>query len=278
MSVSVSTKGVTRKPAVAGLFYPGSRSKLREAVNELLNQTSGTVATSQVFGLIAPHAGYMYSGDVAAEAFSQLKGIEPGTIVILSPSHRDYFRGVSVYRGDYETPLGRIPMDQDFVDELLGLASVVFESDLGHREEHGIEVELPFLQTVVTDFQLVPLVMGTQDVETIETVGRALERMATEKKFLIVASSDLSHFHSQEEANKLDRQVIADVEAFDEKQLLSHIQSRKSEACGYGPIAVALKTVRSMGADRSSVLKYHTSGNVNGEFSEVVGYLSAVFY
>lgn len=267
-----------RNPAVAGMFYPGEKNKLRSDLEKMFSNVKSERISGKISGIVAPHAGYMYSGYVAAEAYQQLDGLSYDTVVVISPSHRDYFHGVSVYTGDYITPLGIIPVDKQACDKLLTYAPLIQATEMGHRDEHALEVHLPFLQFILKDFKLVPLVMGTQDRATCFRLGEILGEILQDTNTLVVASSDLSHFYSDTAARRLDRIVVKDVESFDEKKLFDDIQQRKCEACGAGTIISTIIASKIMGAKSAKVLSYHTSGEVSGDYDEVVGYLAGVFY
>lgn len=267
-----------RRPAVAGMFYPGEKSKLQSDLSKMFAGVTSEKINKKIVGIIAPHAGYMYSGYVAAEAYHQLVGLSYDTVVVISPSHRDYFNGVSVYTGDYVTPLNSIPVDLKICDRLLEYAPLIKATELGHRDEHALEVQLPFLQSVLMNFKLVPLVMGTQDRETCFGLGNVLGKVLKDTNSLIIASSDLSHFYSNDAARRLDGIVVRDVEHFDENKLFDDIRQKKCEACGAGPIISAIVATKHMGASSAKVLSYHTSGEVSGDYDEVVGYLSGIFY
>lgn len=267
-----------RKPAVAGMFYPGDEKKLRSDLDQMFSKATPFTINGKIFGIVAPHAGYMYSGYVAAEAYKQLMHCSYDTVVVISPSHRDYFHGVSVYTGNYLTPLGTVPVDKEVCDQLLSYAPLVKATELGHRDEHALEVQLPFLQVILNDFKLVPLVIGTQDRETCFRLGDILGEVLKDTQSLVVASSDLSHFYSHETAKKLDGIVARDVEKFDADQLFNDIQNKKCEACGAGPIVSTIVAAKHLGAHSAKVLSYHTSGEISGDYDEVVGYLSGIFY
>ncbi len=267
----------TRPSAVAGLFYPAHADKLRSTVHSLLDQKSEESATiDNVLGLIAPHAGYVYSGAVAAQAFRHLTGTRWDLVVILSPSHRETFRGVSIYPGDFETPLGIVSVDRGLAMEVAQSDPLIQAGWIGHRNEHGIEVELPFLQTVIGKFELLPIVMGTQDWDTCQVLVDCLFPMIQGKHVLIVASSDLSHFYPQEQANALDRVVVEDVESYDAERFYRDIRTGRCEACGSGPIVTMMELTKRLGGSYARVLDYGTSGDVNHDYSEVVGYLAGV--
>ncbi|MBL7994114.1 AmmeMemoRadiSam system protein B [bacterium] len=267
-----------RKPAVAGMFYPGEKNRLQADLNTMFANVTSKRVSGNVFAIVAPHAGYIYSGHVAAEAYNQLFDLSYDTVVVLAPSHRDYFQGASIYLGDYMTPLGAVPVDKNMCDQLLKYAPLIKATVLGHRDEHALEVQLPFLQLILKEFELVPIVIGTQDHETCFRLGDILGKVLQGTNSLIVASSDLSHFYSQEKANRLDGIVVKDIEDFDENKFFDDIQNKKCEACGAGTIVSAIIAAKRMGATSSKVLSYHTSGEVSGDYEEVVGYLSGVFY
>lgn len=267
-----------RNPVVAGLFYDRLPRKLAETLDACMQELPSLPSGTRILGLVAPHAGYVYSGHVAGQAYAHLKDHHFDTVVVMAPSHRDYFQGASLYRGDYRTPLGTVPTDQKVVERLLTTGFPFKATELGHREEHALEVQLPFLQHILGDFKLVPIVMGVQEWDTCVAVARHLIDALSDCKALIVASSDLSHYHTDDEARRLDGVVVKDIEAFDERKLHDDIRSQQCEACGAGPIMAAMMTTKGMGARHARVVAYHTSGEVNHEWNEVVGYLSGLFY
>jgi len=265
-----------RPPAVAGMFYPGDPEELSAALRDLLGRsTPGTPAG--IRGVIAPHAGYAYSGMTAGRAYGRLGGGHYDTVVVIAPSHREYFEGVSVYPGRaYSTPLGTIPVDAVLREQLLAAAPFVRASAAGHGAEHAVEVHLPFLQAALGEFTLLPLVIGHQTPETCFGLGRALEAVLAGRGALIVASTDLSHFHDDGEARALDSVVLDDVGRFDPRALMAHLEDGSAEACGGGPAVAALSALKSLGATHVDVTGYATSGDVTGDRRSVVGYMSAV--
>jgi MEMO1 family protein len=229
--------------------------------------------------MIVPHAGYAYSGPTAARAYSRLTRGSYDTVVIVAPSHREFFEGVSVYDGDaYATPLGIVRVDPGLRDEILAAAPFVHASHEGHGAEHAVEVHLPFLQSVLGGFSFLPLVVGHQTPETCFALGEALGHVLRTRKALIIASTDLSHFHSDTEAREIDARTIIDVETFDFRMLMSHLAEGSAEACGGGPAVAVMTALKSLGATRVEVVEYATSGDVTGDLRRVVGYLSAVAY
>lgn len=269
---------VTRPPAVAGLFYPESRALLSREVDELLLRAPAEQVRGALRGLVAPHAGYRYSGSTAAVGYKLLKGTTYETIVIVGPSHREYFDGISVYPGGgYQTPLGEVPVNDVLRNSLVGADPRIVLSEQGHHSEHSIEVQLPFLQRVFGRCSFVPVVMGDQRRELTELLGRALAQACRDHNVLLVASSDLSHYHSHTEAIVLDRMVIDTVERYDADGLMCRLEEQEVEACGGGPMVAVMLASSQLGARRSRVLFYCNSGDVTGEKDSVVGYLSAAF-
>jgi len=235
--------------------------------------------SERVLGLIAPHAGYVYSGSVAAEAYHQIKGNKYETVIVVAPSHREYFQGSAIYDGDgYETPLGKIKIDKELAEICVESDKNTYFSEKGHRQEHSLEVQLPFLQFALEEFTLVPIVMGEQNFSSSTGLGMTLSKILKERNVLIVASSDLSHFYDHETAFKLDSQVVNRVNNLDYNGLSKDLEEKKSEACGMGPMIAVMYASKLAGAKFSKVLKYKNSGDVTGDKQEVVGYLSAVMY
>jgi AmmeMemoRadiSam system protein B len=267
-----------RKPAVAGMFYPAQRNRLEDEVRTLLAISKPEQEYKNVFGLVSPHAGYIYSGRTAAYGFNLLKNSDAQTVVIISPSHREYFPGVSIFNGDgYETPLGIVEINKEMSDKLTSDSRVVFKGLEGHKEEHAVEVQIPFLQMVLGNFKIVPVVMGDQGKLYIDELSEKLSH-CIDNKTIIVASSDLSHYYSGDKANKLDLIIETRVADFDYEGLQNDLQRRNCEACGGGPIVVMMKTATLLNKNRSKVLYRCNSGDTTGDYREVVGYLSAVIY
>jgi AmmeMemoRadiSam system protein B/AmmeMemoRadiSam system protein A len=271
-----------RQPMVAGSFYPDDSTGLAKMVDGLLSNTIKPMHKGRPIALIAPHAGYIYSGHVAAESYAQLRGRNIERVIVIAPSHVEAFDGASVYDGDgYATPLGTIPVDKDFCNALtvnqkrIKLSSIGHESVYMGRGEHALEVQLPFLQRVIKKFKLVPIIMGEQSYQTCRSLGRALAALIKDEKTIIVASSDLSHFHKYNEAKELDHKLIKAILDWDYYNMVRNLQSGKWEACGGGPVAAAMIASEALGADDAVLLKYANSGDIpNGDKSRVVGYAS----
>ena len=248
-----------RESVIAGSWYPGNASRLQQEVQEYLNRTKVENLQGQLIAVISPHAGYRYSGQVAAYAYKLLEGQKFASVIVIAPSHRAYFKGVSVYDiGGYRTPLGVVPLDHDLISALKQRESRIHYVPEAHSQEHSLEIQLPFLQVVMPDFKLVPLVMGNQDFTTCEWLAEAVaECIKKQGSTLVVASSDLSHFHPYKQAKRLDKVVLDKVGEFDPR---------------------GLSDSRLLEADNSRVLHYANSGDITGDHSGVVGYMAAAMW
>jgi AmmeMemoRadiSam system protein B len=269
-----------RPAMVAGMFYPQKKITLEREVAIVLENAPDEDLKAKIVAVIAPHAGYMYSGGVAARAYRQIIDREYHIVVVISPSHREYFKEISIYEGyGYSTPLGVIPIDQTTAKKLTTCHSKIVLSEKGHRfDEHSLEVQLPFLQKVLDNFKLIPVVMGEQDMENINILADALANVLKDQKALIVASSDLSHFYNYDKATILDKVVLENVNNFDADKLFNDVQDGRCEMCGAGPVVAAMKASKMLGANKSKVLLYRNSGDITGDRNEVVGYMSAILY
>jgi AmmeMemoRadiSam system protein B len=270
-----------REPAVSGMFYPDNPTKLRKDISTYLRDAVVHDLEEEVVGMISPHAGYMYSGKVAAYGFKMIAKKHYDTIILIGPSHKVYFEGVALWdKGSFETPLGRIDIDEDIVQEIMNIDGIIKPNIDTHRGEHSLEVQLPFLQSVLEGFKIIPLIMGIQTSSAcrklVESMSQVLQ--ASKKKFLIVGSTDLSHYYPYAEAKKLDDIIVRHLDTFNIPGMIEDIETGKTEACGAGPIIATMMLSEKLGADHSKVLKYANSGDVSGDKSGVVGYVSAVFY
>lgn len=269
--------GKVRHSVIAGAWYPGSAPELRRMLDGFLTSVPDQEVPGELVGLIAPHAGYIYSGSVAAYAYSLVQGRSYDVVAVVSPVHRMWVGPTATAAADfYETPLGRVPVSRDLLESLGA------ELDLNTVErdnEHSLEIQLPFLQhALANDFQLLPVMMGSQDWQTCERVGDALAHALKGRGALLVASTDLSHFHAQPRAQRLDQAMLDHVDAFDPQGLFEALADGKTEACGGGPVVAVMLAAKALGATGARVLKYATSGDVTGDYSSVVGYAAGAIY
>ncbi len=267
-----------REPKVAGMFYPSDPKELQKMINTFLNEVEVSANYEHIKGLVSPHAGYIYSGKTAAAAYKTIIGKEYENIILISPSHREYFPGISIFNGDYyKTPLGTIPVNKELRDKIVDNSKLAFSGKEGHGPEHALEVQLPFLQTVLHDFSLIPIVIGDQGKMFVDELAEILVENVNDNT-LVIASSDLSHFYTKLEARQLDERVAAHINNFNYKELQMDLDSKRCYACGGGGIVALLKAMKKMGIGNSKVLMHTDSGDVTGDDREVVGYLSAVVY
>jgi len=268
-----------RKSVIAGSWYPGNPVQLKDTIKNYLDLVEDVNIPGEVVGLIVPHAGYMYSGRVAAHAYKLVVGKRYDAVVVIGPSHRVAFAGVSIWEeGGYQTPLGIVEVDASLARDIKKFSNTVEIFPAAHLQEHFLEIQLPFLQVVLGDVPFVPLVMGDQRLAVCRDLCAALDQACRNRKVLIIASSDLSHFHNYAQASRLDSLVLKFLEDGDYLNLLNSLDDNTCEACGGGPMATTMMASRHLGADKRQVLKYMNSGDVTQDKSSVVGYAAAVFY
>ncbi len=268
-----------RKSAIAGSWYPGKSATLRQEIEKYFAYVPDLYLEGEIAGIVAPHAGYLYSGQVAAYAYKLIRGKKYDAVVIVGPSHHVAFPGVSVFsRGGYETPLGIVSISEDLAENIKNFSGIVKDIPVAHLQEHSLEIQLPFLQVALGDVPFVPLVMGDQKADTCYELAEAIYSALQDKKVLIVGSSDLSHFHNYNVASQMDAVALKHLQSGDAAGLLKSLNSDICEACGGGPMAVAMLVAKKMGAEKAQLLKYANSGDVTGDKSSVVGYAAAVYY
>ncbi|MBI5681239.1 MAG: MEMO1 family protein [Methanobacterium sp.] len=277
-----------RKPAVAGIFYEENHDSLKKQIEWCFEHRLGpgkipSVGTKrEIKGLMVPHAGYIYSGPVAAHSYCKLaEDGFPETFVILSPNHNGLGSAIStMIEGEWETPLGNVEIDTEFARELVEDAGIIDSDISAHIQEHSLEVQIPFLQYFSEDFKIVPISMWMQDIETSYDVGKSIKNVAEtlQKDIVVIASSDMTHYQPQNIANQNDSYVLDAIKAMDEKLMIKRIMERNITMCGYGPVASTIIASKELGARESQILKYATSGDITGDLSAVVGYASAMFW
>ena len=276
-----------RRPTQAGAFYEGDAEALKTQIENCFLQELGPKKLPEVnknglrkiIGLICPHAGYMYSGAVAANAYYELaQDGKPDTVVILGPNHTGYGSGLALMNeGIWRTPLGDVEIDGETANSIVQETRLVDVDDLAHRFEHSIEVQLPFLQYLYgSDFKFVPICFQMQDLSSAVEVGMALVEVLSSKNAVVIASSDMTHYEPQKNAEAKDLAALKAVEAMDEKMFYSIIRTRNVTACGYGPIAAVITVAKGLGA-KARLLCYKSSGDVTGDYSNVVGYAAVSF-
>ncbi len=263
-----------RRPAVAGSFYPRHPEDLKEELGEAFSHAQGGEPLP-IRGAVVPHAGYIYSGAVAAEVYARLPQRE--TFVLIGPNHRGLGLPVALSRDSWVTPLGTVECDHELADALAG--SIIEMDESAHLYEHSLEVQIPFLQYRFSGFKILAIAMGLQDEETAVEVGEAVGEAAKSigRDCTVIASSDLTHYEPQEEARRKDARVIEAILRMDIPSIYRTVYGLDLTACGYGPISATITASRILGATTGKLLRYSTSGDVIGDFSQVVGYGAIAF-
>lgn len=270
-----------RPSPIAGQWYSGDPERLAREVDGYVAAASLPAISGQVVAVMAPHAGHRYSGPVAGYAFAALRGLSPEVVAVISPMHYPYEQPLLTSAHEaYATPLGVIPVEAAAVEALnerlreqLGFGLTRVAND----PEHSLEIELPFLQRVLSGpFHLLPVMVRDQSAHTAQVLGKALAEVLAGRQALLVASSDLSHYYPQNLANTLDDEVLRQVAAFDPQGVIDIEEAGRGFACGRAAVAAVLWAARGLGADEAQILRHATSGDVTGDYSQVVGYGAAV--
>ena len=271
-----------RPPAVAGTFYEGSMPRLRAQVQQCFDDSGvAPAAEPQPFlGAIVPHAGLMYSGHVAAALYRSIK--LPRRLIVLCPNHTGMGSAVAINkRGSWATPLGDALIDEELADEIAAEASVVEEDSRAHAREHSLEVQLPFVQTLLSDFRFVPICMRVPSYQVCTEVGEAIARVARKHREAgaevgILASSDMNHYESQQVTIQKDQRAIDQVLKLSPRGLWETVTSERISMCGYIPSTTMLIAAVQLGATKATLVKHATSGDINGDYEHVVGYAGMV--
>ena len=279
-----------RKPAVAGMFYPDDSEELVKTIEDCFLHSFGPGKIPDIesfegndypVNVMVPHAGFQYSGTIAAHSYCELaKNGFPEVFIIIGPNHTGLGSEVSVFnKGEWITPLGNIQVDEEFADTLISFSDFASADFAAHMREHSIEVQLPFLQYFSNDFKIVPVVLGSQTISAANDLAAAILKAGEKlgKSYCVIASSVLSLFITLERANKVDVFVLEDIENMDEFKLLEEIIQYNITMCGYGPVMTTMILSKMCGKNTSEILAYKTSGDISGDLSSVVGYASGIF-
>jgi hypothetical protein len=271
-----------RPPAVAGQFYAGTKAALLKQIEWCYTHPHGPGKVPKVqagkrrlVGLVSPHAGYMYSGPVAAHGFDYMaQDGKPDSIVIIGPNHTGIGSGVSIMTsGKWQTPLGEVEIDRQLANSIKQSSDIIDEDTTAHAGEHSLEVQLPFLQHLFdAKFKIVPICMMMQDEETSDEIGRAIAKAAAKKNIVVIASTDFTHYEPQQSAAVKDSKAIDKILALDWHGLMSTVEDEDISMCGYGIVSAMLRATEELGAKRAKLLKYATSGETAAPMPQVVGY------
>jgi AmmeMemoRadiSam system protein B/AmmeMemoRadiSam system protein A len=285
-SVSAFGAEVVKQPNVAGQFYPADKNELSKGIDGYLKGYKVIGGEGELIALIVPHAGYQYSGKVAGYAYKQLTNKNFDTVIIMGPSHYTTFDGLSVIPdGEYETPIGRVKIDKETASSLMSFNPKIKYVRESWDKEHSVEVQIPFLQKTLKNFKIVPIVFGAQSTENSYVLAQAILKFmdtvpanGKKKNILLVASTDMSHYRTSEVAGAMDAAAIDAISKGDLGALVQKLATGECEMCGYGPVITAMMVADQLGANSYEILKYADTGDVTGDKSSVVGYMSAAIY
>jgi len=280
-----------RKPAVTGSFYPMDKKQLTKTVDDFISNVKHQQIAGKILGLMSPHAGYVFSGQVAAYSYRQIKDRQYDTVILLGPSHHVYLKGASVGNWDaYVTPLGKVKVNREMVNVLLSIGKPFHFVEQAHIMEHSVETQIPFLQRVLKKFDIVPIVMGPLSIINCKKVSEALVKIVKKRNVLFVASSDMSHYPDYSNANNVDRNTLALIEkgnpdsvfTSEKETLKKGIPNLYTTLCGLSSVVTVMMTVKQLGGNAVEILHYANSGDVaihgRRETSRVVGYGAVAFY
>jgi hypothetical protein len=274
----------TRTPAVAGMFYSNEKKELKKSIKECFLHKFGPGMTppsktrKKIFGVICPHAGYMYSGPIACHSFYAISSEMPELFILVGPNHYGVGSSVATMKDcKWNTPLGDVEVDSEAVEEILHLSEIIDIDSLAHTREHSLEVQIPILQEVYSDFKILPILLINQNKDTSEEIGQAVAKIVEKKNAMIIGSSDFTHYEQNEFAHEQDMALIEPILRLNVEKFYRVLEDRNVSACGYGAIASTMIACKKLGATKGELLKYATSGDITGDKNSVVGYGSIVF-
>lgn len=263
-----------RKPAVAGQFYPAEKERL---LDEIQTYTEPDAVRVDCLGVVAPHAGYIYSGKVAGAVYSRVK--KRKSVIILGVNHRGFGKPFAIMKtGSWETPLGIVPIDTELANLLASSSRYLVEDPLAHQFEHSLEVQIPFLQVHFgEDFKIVPIAMKETRLEDYKGLGKEIaSKIQDSGQILIVASTDMTHYEPQKEAEKKDKEAISSILRLDENGLFNKVKGLNISMCGCVPTIVMLVATKALGAKEAELVSYMTSGDITKDYYQVVGYAGII--
>ena len=273
-----------RKPAVAGSFYPASKDTLLQTIENCFSHCYGpqkkppAESDRKIVGMVCPHAGYTYSGPVAAHSYYAASSLKIDLVIMIGPNHYGIGSSVATMKeGSWETPMGLVSIDSDAAENVAKVSGIVDFDDAAHSKDHCLEVQVPMLQYIYEQFRILPIIMWMQDKETAADVGKAIAEIGKDRNILLIASSDFTHFETNEEAHRKDNELIKTILELDVNRYYTVLRTLNVSACGYGAIASVMIAAKILGAEKGELLKYATSGDVAGMKDSVVGYGSILF-
>jgi MEMO1 family protein len=263
-----------KEPSVAGTFYPADKETLKTTIEGFLSKAEKSQTGGSLIAIVSPHAGYQYAGQVAAYGYKQIQSRDITKVILIGPAHHTGFKGASVYtKGSFRTPIGDVKINEKLAESLLSENADVRFYPEAYEKEHSLEVQLPFLQTVLKDFTIIPILVGSPTRQMFDHLTAKLSEMLDEKT-LIIASTDLSHYHDYAKAKEMDGKIISAIERLSVIDTDNLLRTGESELCGGYPVLITLETARRYGANLGAVFRHANSGDVTGDKSRVVGYAS----
>ena len=273
-----------RTPAVAGMFYPDEKNKLTKLIDECFLHPYGpgnkppSDFEKKIFGVICPHAGFVYSGPIACNSIFSISGMSPELFIIVGPNHWGIGRSVATMKEcEWETPLGKVEVDTNAAVEISAISKNIELDFFSHTREHSLEVQIPILQKTFSNFKILPIALINQSKEVAKDVGMAIAKIARKRNCMIIGSSDFTHYESNDFAHEQDMALIRPILEMDVDRFYDILQERKVTSCGYGAVASTMIACKELGATKGELLRYATSGDVTGDTSSVVGYGSIIF-
>jgi len=273
-----------REPVVAGQFYPGTETELRNTIRECIDHEYGpgnkpSTLNEKIFGIVCPHAGYVYSGPTACHSYKSIVSQSPELVIIIGPNHFGVGEDVAtMIDAEWKTPLGIVQVDSDSAKQIAEISNFIEIDEYSHSQDHSLEVQVPMLQEILSnDFQILPIILRSQNMSTAIDVGNAVSKIAEKKNAIIVASSDFTHYEENSFAHQQDKALIEPILEMNLERFYHVLNERRVTACGYGAIASTMIACKNMGAKKGELLSYATSGDVSGDTESVVGYGSIKF-
>jgi len=273
-----------RQPVVAGQFYPGEKTELENMIQSCFEHEYGPGTdlvdpSEKIFGVVCPHAGYVYSGPTACHSYQAISSQSPELAIIIGPNHFGVGKdAATMIDAQWQTPLGRVKVDSKSAKQLAEISNIIEIDEFSHSQDHSIEVQVPMLQEIFSnEFQILPIILRSQEMKTATDVGNAVYEIAKEKNATIIASSDFTHYEENSFAHQQDKALIEPILDMDIDKFYQVLYERRVTACGYGAMASTMIACKKMGATKGELLSYATSGDVSGATESVVGYGSIKF-
>ena len=268
-----------RQPVVAGQFYPGEKKELKNMIKSCFEHkfgpgTDSTESSEKIFGVVCPHAGYVYSGPTACHSYKAISSQSPELAIIIGPNHFGVGKdAATMIDAQWQTPLGRVQVDSESAKQVVEISKFIEIDEYSHSQDHSLEVQVPMLQEIFSnDFQILPIILRSQDMETAIDVGNAVTEIAKKKNAIIVASSDFTHYEENSFAHQQDKALIEPILEMNVERFYQVLNERRVTACGYGAMASTMIACKNLGAKKGKLLSYTTSGDVSGDTESVVGY------